>query len=169
MKGPVEIPPSRSANWLAEIMASARDRNACLQPDCTTCGALPFRKTLWASAEAASLGRAAHAIADQLTKLGPPIDVKGIQFVLWELNRTIGRKEMSDLAVGFAKSHSGDVYRRMLEHEEGILAKRKEHELRNDPIEVERRRAEKKAEKARQHSARLAAKAERDSKRMKDP
>jgi len=56
----------------------------------------------------------------------------------------------------------------MLEHEEGILAKRKEHEFRNDPIEVERRRAEKKAEKARQHSARLAAKVERDAKRMKD-
>jgi hypothetical protein len=118
---------------------------------------------LWASAEAVSPGRAAKAIADQLQKLEPPLDDEGIQFVLWELNRTIGQNEMSELAEGFNTSHSGDVYRRMLAHEENIAAKRKEHELRNDPVEVERRRAEKKAKKAQQHSIRLSAKAERDA------
>jgi hypothetical protein len=80
MQGSKEIPPSRSANWLTEIMANARNRNACLTPNCTTCGALPFKKALWASAETASPGDAAQAIADQLAKLEPPIDVKGIQF-----------------------------------------------------------------------------------------
>jgi hypothetical protein len=35
-------------------------------------------------------------------------------------------------------------------------------------VEVERRREEKKAEKARQHRIRLAAKTERDAGRMKD-
>jgi hypothetical protein len=168
MHGPEEIQPSRSANWLAEIMSRARDKNTCMQPNCTTCGAIPFRKALWASAETVSPGRAAKAIADQLQKLEPPLDVEGIQFVLWELNRTIGPREMSELAQGFNTSHSGDVYRRMLAHEESIAAKRKEHELRNDPVEVERRRAEKKAEKAQQHSIRLAAKAERDARRTRD-
>jgi hypothetical protein len=168
MQGPEEIPTSRSANWLTEIMSRARDRNACMKPNCTTCGANPFRKALWASAEAVSPGDAAKAIADQLQKLEPPLDIEGVQFVLWELNRAIGPKEMSELAVGFATSRSGDVYRRMLAHEESIVAKRKEHELRNDPVEVERWRAEKKAKKARQHSIRVAAKAERDARRTKD-
>lgn len=168
MHGPEEIPPSRSANWLAEIMARARDLNACMRPNCTTCGAIPFRTAVWASAEASSPGRAAKAIADQLEKLEPPLDVEGVQFVLWELDRAIGPNEMSELAQCFATSYSGDVYRRMLAHEEGVRAKRREHELRNDMVEVERRREEKKAEKARQHRIRLAAKTERDAGRMKD-
>lgn len=168
MEDPEAISPSRSVNWLTEILASARDRNACMEPNCTTCGALPFRKALWASAEAASPEAAAKAVADQLEKLEPPFDVKRIRFVLWELNRTIGSKKMSELPEDFAKSYAGYIYRQMLEHEEGILARRKEHEFRNNPIEVERRRAEKKAQKGRRHRARLKAKAERDAARTKD-
>lgn len=168
MQGPEEIPPSRSASWLTEIMLRARGSNACMEPNCTTCGAIPFRWALWASAETVSPGGAAKAIADQLQKLEPPLDVEGVQFVLWELNRAVGPKEMSELAEGFNTSHSGDVYRRMLAREESIAEKRKVHELRNDPGEVERRTAEKKAKKAQQHSIRLAAKAERDAGRAKD-
>jgi len=158
-----EIPPSVSANWLCEIIFRTRSMRACMKPNCTTCGATPFRKALWSSAAAVSPDGAAQAIVDQLSNLAPPLDVEAVQFVLWDLDRAIGSARISGFSSHFASSPAGEVYRRMLAHEERIRARRREHELRNDPAEVERRRGEKKHEKAQLHQLRLVAKALRDA------
>ena len=46
MQSSREIPPSGSPNpqiGFFEVISWARGLNACMKPNCTTCGAMPFR------------------------------------------------------------------------------------------------------------------------------
>jgi hypothetical protein len=60
---------------------------------------------------------------DQLGKLGPPLDVEAVQFVLRDLNQVIGPAKMPELASRFASSPAREVYRQMLMYEENVRAR----------------------------------------------
>ena len=73
-----------------------------MKMNCTTCGAVPFRRALWASAAASCLDGAAEAIVDQLRNLArPPLDVEAVRFVIYDLYLAIGRARVSELGLRF--------------------------------------------------------------------
>jgi hypothetical protein len=104
-------------------------------------------------------------IASALAAVGPGFNVDIAEWLLRALSHPWNRGSLSSkkLEEILSNSPAGVHYKRMLAAKSAADARRREHELRNDPNEVIRLRAERKQVKAEQHQKRLEAKKLRDA------
>lgn len=157
-----DIPIFTGEVWLAELLEHAAVTNACVTWGCTTCGAQSFRNALVQSAQ--SIGGTSDVvreIAKQLGKISVRSEhVEAVRFTIMFLDaRTSSTTFNEQLLPLFTGSAAEGVYRAMLAHHESAMARRRAHELRNDPTEIERRKQRRADEKR----VRLAERAQRKS------
>lgn len=145
----------------AAIMARASDERWCADWACGTCGAHQIRSAF----EELSDKHSYEEIASALAAVGPGLDLDIAEWLLRALSHPWNKGSLSSrkLEEILSNSPAGVHYKRMLAAKFAADARRREHELRNDPNEVIRLRAEKKQVKAEQHQKRLEAKKLRDA------
>ena len=156
-----DIPTFTGDGWLANLLEYAAASNACVSWACTTCGAQPFRDALVHSAQSTGRADSLHEIAGQLGKVADrPEYVEAIRFVIMFLNAKAFSVTFNEqLLPLFTGSPAEGVYRAMLAHHEKATARRRAHELRNDPNEIKRHKQQREDEKR----VRLAERAQRKS------
>jgi hypothetical protein len=166
-----DAPPSD--NWLLQFILIAIDQGVCVS---TTFGARAFREALLAEAIdelddgcRTPTGEEIYAeIARAVALLAPPVRddfdfERVVRLILSDLWRAMG-SSVADrtLAPLLAGTWAGDVLARMKAHYDRRVEARRRNAVMNDPLVVERRRAEKKRLKQQRHTERLARKAEHD-------
>ena len=163
-----------TANWLQIYLIDAVNKNLCTKVYCTTCGALDFRKgVLLALARKKderplqkfnreSVIEIARALAEVTPDICPTISledaVKCLIIDLWS-GLPFLDKEVEDLLAG---TWSGNILQDMKSHHEARESTRREKEAYEYPVNVQKRREEKKRLKQEQHQERLLLKKERD-------
>ena len=140
-----ELPTFSGDKWLADLVEHATRAGACMRWGCTTCGATAFRRALLESAKA-SPGQPpdqdiAHRIANQCRDLDSSSEqVEAIRFVIMFLDAGLGQQRFQNEIVPIiAGSVVEREYLAMLAHHKKLAARRREHELQNDPQEIVRR------------------------------
>lgn len=160
-----------TSNWLSDFLQEAVRRRLCTQIQCTTCGAIKFRRGVRAALIKAlgPMGTEREAtleIARALSRI-PPEDSEstGLQpavmcllFDLWTGIPILDR----EIETALGNSWARNVLRSMQEHYAAREAARQSREELEDPVNVQRRREEKRRLKQEQHQRRLALKKERD-------
>lgn len=156
-----DIPTFTGNAWLANLLDYAVTSNACVSWGCTTCGAQPFRDALVHSAQSTGRSDSLYEIAGQLSKVAVrPGYVEAIRFVIMFLNAKASSVTFNErLLPLITGSPAEGVYRAMLAHHEKVTARRRAHELRNDPNEIKRH----KQQRAHEKRIRLAERAQRKS------
>jgi hypothetical protein len=156
-----DIPTFTGDAWLADLLEYAAVSNACVSWGCTTCGARPFRDALVHSAQSAGTPDSLYEIAGQLGKVAVrPEYVEAIRFVIMFLNAKASSVTFNERLLPLCTGSPAEgVYRTMLVHHEKATARRRAHELRNDPSEIKRHKQQRADEKR----VRLAERAHRKS------
>ena len=156
-----EIPVFTGDTWLAKLLEYAAASNACVRWGCTTCGAQPFQNALLQPAQSTRASDVLCEIAGQLGRVGVRAEhVDAMRFVIMFLYKKAPSITFDQqLLPLFAGSPAEGVYSAMRAHHENVAARRRAHELRNDPNEIKRR----KQQRADERQVRLAERAERKS------
>ena len=143
------------------IMIRASKERWCVAWHCSTCDANQMRSTF-----TALLAKHTHLeIASALAGVEREFDFGAAEWMLralsdpWSLGSLSSSKLRDTLGHGFAGRH----YQNMLEAKAIRDARRRAHDLQNDPDEVVRRREERKQQKAKAHQERLELKKLRDA------
>lgn len=146
---------------LAYLMARANKEHWCVFWGCTTCGSHQMQAAFQALAAEYAYSDIAAALAD----VDGDINFDVAEWLLRKLSYPWARGSLSSrkLLDVLGTSAAGRHYNRMLEAKAIADARRQEHELRNDPDEILRRRRVKKEQKAEGHLKRLEAKKVRDA------
>ena len=110
------LPTPTGRHWLAALIDRATRRDYCMRTNCSTCGALPFRRALWAGAEHAAPLLPENEIADQLATLPADTSSEAMRLVIYDLYRRVGEAGVDRLAKTLADTPAGDEYRRMQAH-----------------------------------------------------
>jgi hypothetical protein len=160
-----DLPTFGGEDWLAQLMTHALERGACVRMNCTTCGAMPFKKALWAGAEAAAPMLPADEIARQLSCQPHDTDEGGLRFVIYELYRHVGGEELAHMSGLFVSTKAGEQYQLMVEHDRSVALKRQRYAEMNDAAAVAVRRTAAKTERAERHAERIATKLALDAAR----
>jgi uncharacterized protein YqgV (UPF0045/DUF77 family) len=163
-----------SANWLQTYLGESVQKHLCTQIHCTTCGAREFRLGVLNALSIAanqppregfdrqSVVEIARALAevqpipDELEKMEDA--VRCLLFDLWSGLPFIDR----DVETILDGTWAGRVLRAMKEHHEATQEARRKREEYDDPVNVQKRREDKKRVKQEEHQQRLARKKERD-------
>ncbi|MEK6299354.1 MAG: hypothetical protein AABO41_01420 [Acidobacteriota bacterium] len=163
-----------SENWLQTYLVEAVQKQLCTQIHCTTCGAREFRLGVLnalamatdqppqQSFDRQSVVEIARALAevqpvpDELEKMEDA--VRCLLFDLWSGLPFIDR----DVETILDGTWAGRILRGMQEHQKATQEARRELEEYEDPVNVEKRREEKKRLKQEKHQERLALKKDRD-------
>lgn len=146
---------------LVDIMVRASSERWCVNWGCTTCGSQQIRATF----KSLLAEHTAQEIASALATVDRDFHFASAEWLLralsdpWSLGSLSSRKLLEILGSSLAGLH----YKRMLDAKAAADARRKDHDLRNDPDEIIRRREEKKRQKAEDHQKRLDAKKARDA------
>jgi hypothetical protein len=150
-------------NRLAAFLRLAREGNWCHRWGCTTCAADKFYGGLQDIVDEMGGGLAGKVeIAKSLTMM-PLISNEALveDVLIWLANEIPG----DDLSRVLGRTDVGKLFDAMKIAYAAAQARRRAHDLRNDPAIMEAERARKKAERKADHEKRLAAKAVRDAAR----
>ena len=144
-----DIPTFTGDAWLANLLEYAAASNACVSWGCTTCGAHLFRDALVHSAQSTGTSDSLYEIAGQLGKVAVrPKYVEAIRFVIMFLNAKTSSVTFNErLLPLFTGAPAEGVYRAMSAQHEEATARRRAHELRNDPSEIKRNKEQRADEK----------------------
>jgi len=158
--------------WLQDYLLGAIQRRLCTKIQCTTCGALEFRRGVLEAfarvsgtpAPALFDESAATTIAEALREVRPlEGDARELQAavrcVIYDIDWVVGPGNLEEILSG---SWSGEVLRKMQDHWRASQEARRKYEKENDPENVRRRREEMKRFKQEAHQKRLELKKERD-------
>ena len=160
-------------NWLKAYLVEAVGKNLCTKIGCTTCGAIKFRGGVL-SALSMATGKPiqyfdretnieiARALAEIKPTDDPTRDVEdAVRYLLVELwsGMPLLDREIEVMIVG---TWAGEILGQMKAHYETRVAERRACEAFEDPINVQKRREEKKRLSQEQHKKRLALKKVRD-------
>lgn len=155
------LPVTSGPTWLLRLIDEAARQVACVRIGCTTCGATPFRKALWASAEAANPADPDLEIARQLAATTAAHPPETLRFVIHQLHRHAGEARFETLSRLFELSFAGQEHQGMRAHARSVAAQSLSNAYRNSPAFA----AANRADRAARHAERLAAKAIRDAAR----
>jgi hypothetical protein len=158
--------------WLQRFIERAVEENMCVQIHCTTCGAREFRQALWTAIGGATKSDTgpmfgnARALAELMVGLEKKEGytyhhenvVRLMLFEIWPfLGKEDGEGELDSI---MCASWAGQVLARMKAHWTARREAQRAHAERE--ANAPKRREEKMRLKTQQHTARLAAKVERD-------
>ena len=163
-----ELPKFVGKSWLSDLIVHAVNVGACVSWGCTTCGTMPFRRSLVESASAAVGDHPTdHEVSLEIARRlrdvpGRPELVEVIRFVIMFLYARSGSQLFEqDLLPLFAGTAEHE-YRAMAVHHAHIMERRRADELRNAPEEIARRKVLKEVEKQERLAKRAVRKAEID-------
>ena len=163
------------SNWLYSLLQDAVRRKLCTKMICTTCGARDFRKELHGAILSRYVGSLTdpHAyrqhVVSEITKalknLVPDFSearafTPAVRCLLFDIWRPSTRDEIEAQLAG---SWAGRILAGMKDHYAAVVARRRAHEEMQDPINVQRRREEKKRLRQEKHQERLRLKKKRDA------
>ena len=161
-------------NWLEAYLVEAVGKKLCTKIGCTTCGAMEFRRGVLSGLSIAtgmSLRQhfdresniaIARALAEVKSNTDAPRDLEdAVRCLLVDLWSGVPLLD-NDIEALLTESWAGELLRRMKAHHEAKQAERRAREAFEDPLNVQKRREEKKGLKREQHERRLVLKKERD-------
>lgn len=141
-----DLPVFYGKQWLVHLIDRAASVGACVRWGCTTCGAVAFRQSLLASAKSAVAGNDERAILFEVARQirsvpGTADQIAAMRFVIMLLHARAGDEMFEQqLLPFFTRAPAVREYRAMKAHHETVMARRREHELRNSPDEIRRRK-----------------------------
>lgn len=157
--------------WLQAYLVGTIRRNLCTRIYCTTCGAREFRNGLLHAVSDATgaaqlrLDRVAAAeIASALAEFSPQdlprhTAEEAVRCILFDLWSQVPMS-VKELHSRLGQTWSGQVLRRMEEHYSAQVARRAQA-FYEDPLDVQRRRDEKRRLRSERHQERLVKQRER--------
>lgn len=163
---------NEQAGWLQTYLNESTERRLCTGINCTTCGALEFRRGLWdrlhtvtaLPCQPTRVG--ALTIAEALVAVSPVMGSesefeRAVRLILFDVWVLLGSgAERGPLENQLGSSWAGEVLARMRAHSAKVQAERQARMAFEAGAEA--RREEKRRLKRERHAARLAKKAERD-------
>ena len=146
---------------IADVLVRAREEKWCVKWGCSTCGSHQMQSTFKALLAEHTHLEIAFALAD----VEKEFDFDALDWVLRALSDpwSLGSLSSSKLGEVLGQSLAGSHYQNMLEAKAAKDARRRAHDLQNDPNEIVRRREYRKQSKAQAHQERLEVKKLKDA------
>ncbi len=180
------------SNWLEAVLVGARDAGWCMQPYCTTCGCLEFRRAYWTAAtHQAGIGTTQLASARRprdflegfsgaereaivrslvagLRQLTPQwSDSEAFRTIIIDLDPPFIKHGVPmDLGTELSATPAGEGLARMRTQAERIRVERKRREAYESPQAVKGRKRVTREEKARAHALRQSQTQKRNAERL---